>query len=144
MEIDTLFQSLEDGDKKAFKALIKDNIELINNKNKDGKTFLHIAADNRNHKIVEILLSLNADVNVKDNDGRTALHLAAYDGGYYIVTLLLEKGADVNIRDNNGQTALYRALAGSNIDYDIHCLGKPSHKTYLQIVRELLQNGAVY
>ena len=72
-------------------------------------TGLQIAASFGLAKIVRLLLSSGADVNVKDRDGWTALHWAAQNGHSAVVQLLLEKGADINAKDQDGRTALYWA-----------------------------------
>ena len=67
-------------------------------------------------RIIDLLISYGADINLKDRDGRTPLNLAVYLTAFYqvnnleAVKYLVEKGADVNIADKEGKTPLKIAL----------------------------------
>jgi len=67
-------------------------------------------------RIIDLLLSYGADINLKDGDGRTPLNLAVYQTAFYqannleAVKHLVEKGADVNMADKEGKTPLKIAL----------------------------------
>lgn len=82
-------------------------------------------------------------INSKDKEGSTPLHIAALKGSLLTAKLLIKKGADVNARDNDNRTPLFYAFPG-NLDYDMNCVGQPSHKTYLLLIRTLLMKGAIY
>lgn len=100
--------------------------------------------NNRNLKAVKDLIKNNdANVNAKNNYGETPLHIATRRGSLKIVEFLIKSGSNINEKDNDGKTPLSYAFP-SNIDYDIHCPGQPSHGTYLQLIRYLLENGATY
>jgi ankyrin repeat protein len=64
----------------------------INEKDKNGKTPLHWAADNVIKDVVELLLVNKADVNAKSNNGWTPLHIAAEEGYKDVVALLRQHG----------------------------------------------------
>ncbi|XP_004612177.1 NF-kappa-B inhibitor alpha [Sorex araneus] len=65
--------------------------------NYNGHTCLHLASIHGYLGIVELLVSLGADVNAKEPcNGRTALHLAVDLQNSDLVALLLKCGADVN------------------------------------------------
>ena len=98
--------------------------------NIDHDDVLILAAQKGLLSIVNLLLSLHADVNKKrlggmeevDDDpsgtvGRFALHEAAWAGHGEIVSLLLQHGADINATYNCGDTALHDAVR--NDQYDI-------------------------
>ncbi|RSM04333.1 hypothetical protein CEP52_006865 [Fusarium oligoseptatum] len=57
-------------------------------------------------KVVNVLLSGQANPNLSDKDERTALWWAAYEGYDDIVKLLIEKGADLDYADLDGATVL--------------------------------------
>ncbi len=110
----------------------------INEKDDEGKTFLHDAQD---LQLVEYLAKNRADIDAQDNKGKTALHYAAENGNKSVMQALLQppvkeelelayydyddppeeeinqsqpeslyKAADVNLQDNEGKTALHYAV----------------------------------
>ena len=74
-----------------------------------GSTALIIASGQGFDSIVELLLKMNAGVNIQDNFGYTALILASQRGRVEVVKLLLDYGADINIQTKDGRTALFLA-----------------------------------
>jgi ankyrin repeat protein len=80
----------------------------IDERNKKGKTALHMAVMDSNTAAAKFLLSNGANPNVADEHGVTPLHVAAkYAKGMDIVELLLNRhGVDVNCFDNLGYNAL--------------------------------------
>jgi len=82
---------------------------VVDAKDRYGWTPLHSAAFQGNISCVELLLKLNANVNVVNNQGKSALHLAATQGRSAICALLLEKGADINLQDQQGMTPIHEA-----------------------------------
>lgn len=77
---------------------------------------LHMAAYNKNEKLVKLLLKHNADISVKYRDGRTALHVAADHKCPTIAEMLLKAGVDMDDRTVKGNTALH--IAVENEDYE--------------------------
>ncbi|MBI5562241.1 MAG: ankyrin repeat domain-containing protein [Deltaproteobacteria bacterium] len=67
------------------------------------------AADSRDIKQIQELMSQGINVNEPDRNGFTALHVAAGKGYPEVVAFLLEHGADVNARDRNRWTPLHSA-----------------------------------
>jgi hypothetical protein len=67
-------------------------------------------------RIVELLISYGADVNLPDRDGNQPLHLAMhYLTPLQIVNILLDRGANFNAKNLHGKTALQIALeSGEN------------------------------
>ena len=49
----------------------------INEKDNNGRTALHKAAENNRKETAELLISHHANINEKNKDGQTALHIAA-------------------------------------------------------------------
>ncbi|MEC8882750.1 MAG: ankyrin repeat domain-containing protein, partial [Pseudomonadota bacterium] len=95
---------------------------LVNARDSNEKTALHLAATYRNPQMVQLLLKKGADGLATDNQGQTALHLAARYSNPQMVELLLKKtgifnrktGPNLNAKDNQGQTALHLAARYSN------------------------------
>lgn len=56
--------------------VLKAQPKLLNSQDIDGNTALHIAVQNRNLKMVELLLSKKADFNIPNRKGRSALEIA--------------------------------------------------------------------
>jgi ankyrin repeat protein len=73
----------------------------------DGWTPLHLAVNNDNFNIVEVLITNGADVNAKDLDDWTPLQIAAQNGYVDITDILSECHDDE--KDSNGQTAPHLA-----------------------------------
>lgn len=87
--------------------LIKFNAD-IEAKDASGRTPLCCAVANSNHlKVVEVLLSNGANVNVKMKAGTTPLYLAR---NLELTNILLSHGAEVNVVDNFGRAPIHSAL----------------------------------
>lgn len=86
------------------------NIYGIDFKDENGKTPLHMAAEDHDGKLVKLLLERGANITARDLSGRTPLHLAVKYESQIVIDLLLENGASVFIRDYSGKTALHTAV----------------------------------
>ncbi|KAI1186262.1 hypothetical protein F5B17DRAFT_404459 [Nemania serpens] len=99
---------------------------MVNSKNKDGETPLHISCVERNRIIAEVLLANGAGINAIDNLGLTPLHCAIIAQGIFeeseesdrpedtslVELLLAHKKLDKNIKTfHQGATALHLAAA---------------------------------
>jgi ankyrin repeat protein len=96
-------------------------------KNKDGRTFFHIACIKGHFNVVEYFLKdlkLHYLLEYHDNEMNTSLHLASQNGHLSIVEVLLEYGANINARNKEGNTAL-----------EISC-----RKGYFEISKVLINN----
>lgn len=78
----------------------------INQRDKNSRSALMIAASLGRIEAIEILLKHNAKLNLADKFGWTALMLGVYYNQKETVTLLLNNGADVNFCSKKGLTAL--------------------------------------
>ena len=92
-------------------------------RDKYGRTALHIASIEGYLEISELLTSSGADVNIRDSGGSTALHMASMFGYLEIVQLLLCQGADMSIKDHYGRTALDIAFSYGRLEI-AYCLRK--------------------
>ena len=117
-----------------IKQFIEMNIERdVNEKNPYGLTLLHSAAEyDSNTKIVEILISLGANVNTKEKHGLTPLHIVAVYGNVEIAKILVSGGADVNAKENNGFTPLHTAAVSK----------KTSNGRNIEVAKVLVSKGA--
>ncbi|MDR1334500.1 MAG: ankyrin repeat domain-containing protein [Holosporaceae bacterium] len=104
------------------RLLLADERTDPNAQNSQGKTPLHVAADNpvavRPKKaFVELLLANEkTDPNVKDNWKDTPLHYAARCGNKIAAKLLLDdERTDPNIKNSRGETPLHAAVVMSNM-----------------------------
>jgi ankyrin repeat protein len=92
---------------RAAKALIEFNA-LINVKDKNGNTPLHLAVAQNCKEVVNLLLSCGVDVQICDNKGETALHLANTNAD--VVRGLANAGANVTILDVDEWSPLHAAV----------------------------------
>ena len=78
----------------------------------NGFTCLHWAAASReSERVLPVLLSLGASVEVTTKTGLTPLHLCSAQGRLYAVTCLLHKGAQTNaVTLDTGATPLHLAV----------------------------------
>jgi ankyrin repeat protein len=77
------------GDVAKVKSLLAGNPDLVNAKDEDGATPLHLAMSK---DVAELLLANKADVNAKDNIGYTPLHVAVVKNYKEVAELLRQHG----------------------------------------------------
>ncbi len=73
-----------------------------------------IARDDKKARLMDLLLTSGADVNLKTHLGENALMRAAYFGAVENIKRLLAAKAEVNAKNNAGETALAIALKENN------------------------------
>jgi len=88
----TIHDAVRKGDLEEFKALLKDNPELVFSKDNAGRTPLHWATVSDNNAVAQVLLANKAEVNAKANDGVMPLHFAAQMGHKNGLELLRQHG----------------------------------------------------
>lgn len=102
--IDTVFSQARNGRLKRLEESLNAGFE-INKEDEKGNTLLLISAQNRMKRMLELLITRNADINHQNVLGNTALHYAlAYDTEGTIAEYLIEKGADDTIENKVGLT----------------------------------------
>lgn len=79
---------------------------FLHGKNETGDTTLIMAAAEKSHEMVSLLLQRGADANAINNDGRSALMEAALWGRIESVRALLKANADKRLRDHEGRRAI--------------------------------------
>jgi len=78
----------------------------------EGRTVLHMTAEEGQTSLVRLLLEHGVHINVdeRDRDGRTPLHVAAEKGNIGAAEALINNGADVNVKESIfGYTPLHSA-----------------------------------
>jgi len=118
-----IIKAAKSGAASRLKELIEQDAALIAGRDADGSTPLHCATWKGHLNVVELLLSLGADVNVhnqNDHWGTTPLHAAAHANQRAIAELLIAQGADINATNLNGRTPLaetefHKAKAVANL-----------------------------
>ncbi|GAB1601599.1 kinase D-interacting substrate of 220 kDa-like [Argonauta hians] len=156
---DMLREAIHTGDLNSVKHLLDNGNINLQERDAEGHTFLMLAAEKGDLRIVHELLDADMDVNDVDNDNWTVLMYAAKEGQQEIVIELLEKHAVVDHRDLCGWTALMWACylghhnivkellqknASCNVkaEYNMTCLAWSSGRGYSEIVSDLLHHGA--
>ncbi|XP_032883042.1 NF-kappa-B inhibitor alpha [Amblyraja radiata] len=89
---------------------------LVDSKNYNGLTCLHLAVKNRLPDMMKCLIQLGANINVQEpSSGRTALHLAVEEQDAEMVSLLVRCGADPNVLMYNDSAPYHLTLGRSNL-----------------------------
>jgi ankyrin repeat protein len=104
--------------------------KLVDLRDRNGRTALHLAAGLYNVLgVVELLkISSSSDVNARDTLGNTPLHVAGQSGRDAIIDRLVKAGAEINAKNWSKDTALHLACRSG------HWL----------VVKELLHHEADY
>ncbi|XP_011406422.1 PREDICTED: ankyrin-1-like [Amphimedon queenslandica] len=82
--------------------------------NSDGITALHVASSNNDIRLVNILLSADADINIQDAHGKTPMHNACANGNEELVQCFLLKKPNLNLCDKKGKSPLHAAIESKN------------------------------
>ncbi|XP_023551323.1 ADP-ribosylation factor GTPase-activating protein AGD4-like isoform X2 [Cucurbita pepo subsp. pepo] len=75
-----------------------------------GCSLLHLACQNDNQVMLELLLQFGANINVCDSNGSTPLHQCISQKNNSLAKFLLRRGARPSIKDGGGLSALERAM----------------------------------
>uniref|UniRef100_A0A8C9VE50 Euchromatic histone-lysine N-methyltransferase 1b n=1 Tax=Scleropages formosus TaxID=113540 RepID=A0A8C9VE50_SCLFO len=90
---------------------------IVNHKDVEGSTCLHLAAKIGHYDIVKHLLDTESiDINCQDDGGWTAMIWATEYKHVDEVKLLLSRGADINIRDKEENICLHWAAFSGCVD----------------------------
>src|ERR1041384_756038 len=82
------------GDVGAIKKLLKKDRQALDSIDDDGRTALHIAAEDGRKDVADLLLKSGASSTIRSMHGETALDLAVTAGGPEMAGGLLRRGAD--------------------------------------------------
>ncbi|KAH7480071.1 hypothetical protein FOMA001_g7651 [Fusarium oxysporum f. sp. matthiolae] len=106
-ESTALTQAAEQG-RADLASLLLENRANPNQREKHGKTALHIAAQNGHLDVVAVLVAGGADIDARVH-GWTSMLLAAKNERFGTLDYLIRRGTDVNAVDYCGRTALHWA-----------------------------------
>lgn len=111
-----LFEASVAGRTDAVLQKIENDPALLESRNSDGWTPLHLAAFFGHPELLKKLIDKGALVNARSGNSmqNTPLHAAVAGGKAEIVRLLAERGADVNAQQHGGWTALHGAAQSGN------------------------------
>lgn len=101
-----IHEAVESGDLATVKDLIEKDAALLESRDGDGSTPLHIACIKGHLELARYLLEKGADPLAGDNENSTPLHIAAIGGNTATAQLFLDRNIDIDIRDDNGMTPL--------------------------------------
>jgi ankyrin repeat protein len=106
-----LHYAVAQGHKAAANLLIEKKPQIINAKDNDGLTAVHLAIENGNTKLLALLISKRASIQERDNSDFLPIHHAAGHGREQAITLLINAGASVTEKSEGGMTPLHHAVA---------------------------------
>ncbi|KAH1017863.1 hypothetical protein HUJ05_008457 [Dendroctonus ponderosae] len=109
--------------------LLSRSAELLESKDRHGKTGLHIAATHGHYQMVEVLLGQGAEINAPDKNGWTPLHCASRAGYVEVVKLLTESGASPKSETNLGAVPIWFAASEGHHAVLEYLMSK-EHDTY--------------
>lgn len=82
--------------------------QLVNRKDKDHNSALHLAVQTGHLSACRILLQHNANVNLQNKHQKTPLHVASMGKNKDILELLVKQGAQTDQKDYKQRTPLHR------------------------------------
>ena len=148
------------GDLALFQYLIKNGSDVFS-KTKNGRSCLHIAAEERHLRICRVLLqNYNFDVHERDDDGLAVLHNAALGGDLELFQYLIQNGSDVFSKTKDGRSCLHLAAEAGHLkicrvllqnhNFDIHAIDddmftvmlRAACSDDLELLEYLIQNGS--
>lgn len=103
------FQDNDDDSDEVAEQKMADEKKFIEQKNAEGQTALHVAAQYGQSTVGSMLVERDASVQVKDNNGNTPLHMAAIHDRRLAISFLMWGGSDAFEPNERGNTALHEA-----------------------------------
>lgn len=105
-----IHEAIKKGSRVKVEACLNADPACIEARDETGQTPLHVAAANRQSRLVQLLLDRRAAVDPEDEQGRTPLALAVQSGDLSSVEMLLARNADINVTVE-GNSLLHLAVA---------------------------------
>ena len=88
-------QAILTHDVSAVEKILKTHPKQVNQRDDDGDTMLHLAAQTGDEQMALVLVQNGADVDARNSDGETAIEVAAGQGSAAVMRTLLRKGAEI-------------------------------------------------
>ena len=108
-----LMRAIRNCDESKIEKLLRKRYELLDDVDRKGNTAFMYAVEQyckyrneSNERILDLLISVGADIDKANNKGETALIKAAQKLDYDMVEYLLEKNANVELEDKYGKKAI--------------------------------------
>jgi uncharacterized protein len=113
-----IFEASVAGETQSVLTKLQANPDLLESRNGDGWTPLHLAAFFGTPELIDALLDRGASVDARSGNAmaNTPLHAAVAGGNTENVAALTKRGADVNAQQSGGWTALHGAAQAGNRD----------------------------
>lgn len=109
-----LFNAIQNSDTLAVMEILEKYPKIINSRDYQWQTSLHICAEHKTTLIAHCLISKGAELDFKDISGDTPLHNAFLLSNDDFAEMLIENGANYCIPNNKGDTALHLAIKSGN------------------------------
>ncbi|XP_075849535.1 putative ankyrin repeat domain-containing protein 26-like protein [Microcebus murinus] len=113
-DLGKIHQAAGAGDVAKVEQVLSLKKKVLDARDRQKRTALHLACANGHPKVVTILVDRKCKLNVPDSKKRTALIKAVQCQEEECATILLEHGADPNHSDVYGNTALHYAVYHEN------------------------------
>lgn len=97
------------GNFEAATALVEKKADLTARTSDTKRMPIHAAAENGSADVLQLLISVKAEVNAQDGKQRTPLHWACCSSREAAADILLKAGADVHVKSIAGYTAFAMA-----------------------------------
>ena len=105
---------------------------MLQVKDRQGSTSLHIAATHGHFEMCQVLLGQGADCNIEDDNEWLALHCAAKGGYLDVVSFLVQSGSSTKHESCEHKIPLWwglSAIAGNNMNFFLQYFSQYSEKT---------------
>lgn len=119
-----IWSAVSAGDVAQIREFLKNDPELLNQRNPELLTPLNLAASAGRTDVAAMLLDLGADPSIGDNENSQPVHLAAVNGHIAVIDLLLAHGVDINSKDDNMMTPLLFAVSRGQEEMAKHLVEK--------------------
>lgn len=101
-----IFQAINNSDLESLCRILDNDPGLVNVRDGRGMLPLHLAIQNCNQRVAEILIFYGSDVKARQYDGNSSIHLAVHCEQNLMVGLLLANGANGNLPNKENETPL--------------------------------------